>query len=171
MFVAGQGVCSGGGWITGRSDTQQLLTVLLTQRSRVIVFVRSVTSAAWSPSRVRGGTVGTVRRTTRSISAPAAPTCETFLLRHQIRKGQKRSMANVIKSHVESNECPPQDVVSIPHNGKCFLFYFIIHYSLTLLYLLYLLIDETDSSFFSTQNEGALYVSNAGKSKHFQLQH
>lgn len=125
MFVAGQGVCSGGGWITGRSDTQQLLTVLLTQRSRVIVFVRSVTSAAWSPSRVRGGTVGTVRRTTRSTSAPAAPTCETFLLRHQIRKGQKRSMANVIKSHVESNECPPQDVVSIPQNGKCFLFYFI----------------------------------------------
>lgn len=113
MFVAGQGVRSGGGWITGRSDTQQLLTALLTQRSRVIVFVRSVTSAAWSPSRVRGGTVGTVRRTTRSISAPAAPTCETFLLRHQMRKGQKRSMANVIKSHVESNECPPQDVVSI----------------------------------------------------------
>lgn len=51
----------------------------------VCVFLCSVTSAVWSPSREYGGTVRIVRRTTRSISAP---TGEILHLCHEIKNDQ-----------------------------------------------------------------------------------
>lgn len=78
------------GWTTGRTDAGPAAAHWPSHPvSHVVVFVHSVTSAAWSPSRVWGGTVGTVRQTTRSTSAPAAPTCENFLCLSSSQKGAK----------------------------------------------------------------------------------